>query len=442
MATVETPGVGRYRPTALLARLLGITPGESATLVTVLVVAAVLTFIGLPPVLRHRAARVVRPSSPSTATDDAAATTPAPESNTGRPTAPSVGAPAGASATFAEPSVSTDAGVASDTSSTASDEGSIVAPAAGELALFAAVPDPGAPRGLAVGADGTVYVATNNGTAQGEAGPSRVLAFSPDGRPGREFTVLGQPDGHGIGLTGLTLDRSGDLLALDASTARVLRIDVGSGRQTEVARLFDVPACMLIVATSNACEPGVGDDGPLPQGAAVDGQGNLYVTDGAQGLIWRIGAGQAKPVPWASATQFGGARGPAGIVVEASGSLLVTVAEALDPAAGGGGAVYRVPVGADGAPGAPATVATFARGELPGGVALLDDGSMAVALAGADAVALVGGDGSEQRRVTGRAGAVALDGPAHLALAGGTLLAANEAPTAKANWAVLAVGIR
>ena len=101
-----------------------------------------------------------------------------------------------------------------------------------------------------------------------------------------------------------------------------------------------------------------------------------------------------------------------------------------------------MPVNADGSAGTPDLVAPFAGGELPTGLALTHDGSIAVALAGIDAVALLGGDGSEVRRVTGTATGVALDTPTNLAFSGLTLLATNQAPATPANWAVLAVGIR
>jgi hypothetical protein len=147
-------------------------------------------------------------------------------------------------------------------------------------------------------------------------------------------------------------------------------------------------------------------------------------------------------VPWLAAPQFGTGNGLGAVVIEPSGSLLVAGPEVLDPMSLGGGGVYRVPVNPDGSAGTPALVAAFAGGELPTGLSLLDDGSVAVALSGADAIALVGTDGSEIRRVTGSAAGIGLDTPTHLAVSGRTLLATNQAPATPANWAVLAVGIR
>ena len=310
-------------------------------------------------------------------------------------------------------------------------------PATGQLALFTRVAGPGAPDGIAVDLDGTVYVATNNGTAQGEAGPSNIVVFAPDGTRRGEIAVQGQPDGHALGLTGLTLEKPRTLLALDAATGRVIRVDVVTGQQTEVARLPNLSGCPGVPP----CEVGVSDDGPLPRGVATDGSGTLYVTDATQGVIWRIAPGGVAE-PWLVAPQFATANGLGAVVVEAAGSLLVAAPEVLDPRSLGGGGVYRVPVNADGSAGTPDLVAPFAGGELPTGLALTHDGSIAVALAGIDAVALLGGDGSEVRRVTGTATGVALDTPTNLAFSGLTLLATNQAPATPANWAVLAVGIR
>ena len=426
--------LARYRPAPLLARAMGITEGEAATFLLAVTLALVLTLGGLPPVLRNRGDA---PSFPSVQRSPSGAVASTPQGGAAATDDRSaVPALIPADESFIEPSLVVPAAPSAEP-----EPGPVVQgpppPATGQLALFTRVPGPGAPDGIAVDLDGTVYVATNNGTAQGEAGPSHIVVFAPDGTRRGEIAVQGQPDGHALGLTGLALDKPRTLLALDAATGRVLRVAVATGQQTEVARLPDLPACPGVPP----CELGVSNDGPLPRGVATDGSGTLYVTDATQGVIWRIAAGGAAE-PWLVAPQFATANGLGAVVIEPEGSLLVAAPEVIDPLSLGGGGVYRVPVNPDGSAGTPALVAPFAGGELPAGLALTHDGSVAVALHGIDAVALLGGDGAEVRRITGTAGGVALDSPTNLAFSGLTLLATNQAPATPANWAVLAVGIR
>jgi sugar lactone lactonase YvrE len=426
--------LARYRPALLLARAVGIPEGEAATFLVAVVLALVLTLGGLPPVLRNRGDAPRLPSVQQARSGAASPPTQGSTPVTSDETALPGLIPADES--FVEPSLVVPAAPSAEPEGGPAVQGP-PPPATGQLALFARVAGPGAPDGIAVDLDGTVYVATNNGTTQGEAGPSHVLVFAPDGTRRGEIALQGQPDGHALGLTGLTLEKPRTLIALDAATGRVIRVDVVTGQQTEVARLPNLSGCPGVPP----CEVGVSDDGPLPRGIASDGSGTLYVTDASQGVIWRIAAGGSAE-PWLVAPQFATGNGLGAVVVEPEGSLLVTAPEVLDPQSLGGGGVYRVPVNADGTAGTPALVAPFAAGELPTGLALTHDGSMAVALAGIDAVALLGGNGAEVRRVTGTAAGLALDTPTNLAFSGLTLLATNQAPATPANWAVLAVGIR
>jgi sugar lactone lactonase YvrE len=433
----ERPDRGAFapwRPTAVLSRLLGITRGEAATLVIALGVAVVLAVAGLVPVLRHRPS-----GDPVASPTPASGRSPVAAPSGDVPAAPVVPAPlnTGVRPTFAPEASTGDATAFSDTTGTTSS--GPTPPATGELGTFAEVGSPGAPDGVAVDRDGTVYVATNNGTTQGERGASRILTFDPSGKAGRSYSISGQPDDHALGLTGLVLDGDGGIIALDAATGRILRVSRSTGAQAEYSTLFDLPACQLVVAAVNGCEPGVGDDLPVPRSAAFDSAGNLFVTDSAQGTVWKVPAGGGKAEAWFSDASFGG-EGVTGIALAADGALLVASPQALDPAARGGGAVYRIVV-QDGKPGAKTLLTSFPRGDSPFGIATLSDGSFVVALRGANAVALIGRDGSEVRRVQGRAGGVAMDAPTGLAFHGNVLLVTNQAPATKANWSVLTAGV-
>lgn len=437
-----------YRPSTFLSRLLGISEGEAATILVAVVVPLVLTLGGLPPVLRTRSEPSPRAmlQTPGLSLRSASGTEAGPVAAL---TIPAVPAPAHKRADAASQGSTTSdavggeamAGDAAPSPAPAPTRTRPMAPQVGELALFTRVPSPGTPDGIAVDGDGTVYVSTNNGAAQGERGPSRILVFRSDGETATSFTVTGQPDDHAFGVTGIALDGRGGIVALDAATGRVLHFDIASGRQSVVATLFDLPRCRTVIAMESGCEPGINDARPFPRGLAFDQAGNLFVTDSAQGVVWRIAPDAERPIPWSNATVFGSGNGPAAIAVEPGGSVLAVVSEAVDPATRGGGGVYRIPVHANGTSGSPALVAAFARGELPHGLALLSDDSLAVSLAGADAVVLLGAAGDPVRRISGSAGDVKLDTPANLTFAGATLLVTNLAPANKANWAVVAVGI-
>ena len=425
------------RPTVLVARALGITQGQAATMFIAVAVAAVLTLGGLPPVLRNRgngeSAAPIGTSAPPAAEVPTAAGDGAVAPATDAPTfsdpgvaAPSFSSGGGSTAapTFTDSPTTSGSGSTFDGSNPSSS--GRVPPATGEAQVFAPVTSAGAPDGIAVGREGRVFV----------AGGTEILTFDASGSAGRRFPVRGED----VALTGLALHGEIGLIALDAGTGRVLRFDTATGRQSLYAELLDLPACGLVVAAVNGCEPGVQDDQPLPRAAAFDGAGTLFVTDAAQGAIWRIPRG-GKPQLFSSDAAFGSGDGVSGIAVAADGAVLVASPQAIDPEAAGGGAVYRIARGANGAAGERTLVARFLPNEGPAGLVALPDGSIVVALQEAGAVVLLDAEGAEVRRVEGTAGDTPIEGPTKLAFQGDTLLVTNAAAD-KANWAVLAVGIR
>ena len=419
--TVNAPGPSR-RPTALVARSLGITQGQASTMVLALGMAAVLTLGGLPPVLRNRGAEGATPAA-----SQAPAEAPAAEPTGGDAPAPAVDQPVASDPSFAAPASPTfdsaePTTFESDFGGSASER---TAPAAGEAEVFASVAGAGAPHGIAVG-DDTVYVAAG----------AEVLTYTEGGSAGRRFTVPGKD----VSLTGLALDGKGGLVALDATSGRIQRIDLSNGRQRTFATLVDLPACQLLVAAVNGCEPGVEDEKPLPKAAAFDGAGNLYVADAAQGAIWRVPAGGGQPALFTSDAAYGSGDGLAGIAFR-DGGLIVASPQALDAESAAGGAVYRIAVTREGKAGERTLVARFLPNERPAGLAVLPDGSMVVALRDAGAVVLLDPEGAEVLRVEGPAGETPLEAPTGIALQGETVLVTTQAAD-KANWAVLAVGVR
>lgn len=436
--------IARFRPTLILARGLGISDGDAATVVVALAAAAVLTIAGLPPVLRHddtpQQTGSMAPSAPAAAAAPITAPAPAPASET------NLGAQR---STSSEPGVhdgrtmpSTAGGGKAEAAAPDSGPGAagVPLPPRRGTALFTTVGAPGAPHGLVVAGDGTLYVATNNGTAQGIPGPSRILSFRADGTTGPSFMITGQPDDHEFGLTGLTIDAAGGLIALDAATGRVLQIDPSTGAQAEYAVLVDLPACGLIVAAPQGCELGLQDDRPVPIDAVFDSGGRLLVADGGQGIVWEIPPDGGEPLMWFRHLDFALPDALSAITIDSQGDVLLVSPQTLSPASPAGGAIYRVAVGGDGTASGSDVLATFGPGVGPAGIVTLDDGSLVVTLRDANAIVRLSTDGAEQERVNATTG-YGLDGPTGLHLWGATLLATNQAPAAPDRASVVVVGL-
>src|SRR6187551_1314040 len=97
--------------------------------------------------------------------------------------------------------------------------------AKGDVKLFAPVPSPGDPEPVVIAPDGTVYTATLNAEGGDTSAPSKVFAFSADGRLKREYVIKGQDLSQQHGLTGMAMDADGYLYVGSIQPAAVLRID-------------------------------------------------------------------------------------------------------------------------------------------------------------------------------------------------------------------------
>lgn len=129
--------------------------------------------------------------------------------------------------------------------------------------VFALVPSPGYPAYVHAHTNGRVYAGTY---VAGDRQRSRVFEWSRGGTLLRSWTVPGQRLGadHGVQVANQT--RDGRLVLLETSTRRVLTLDLRTGAFDAVAR--------------------------LPQGSvpnyATWGPRNLFVSDYAQGVVWRV----------------------------------------------------------------------------------------------------------------------------------------------------------
>jgi len=432
-------------PMIRLAHVLGCTEGQAYTVVLGVVLALVASLVGLPPTLRDRA----QPAAASTAPTGGPAK--APPEGTASPTddvatPPLVserpGAPAGIGpAPTAARAPGSPAAPSSGAPFTPSPDVVFPPSGFGAAEVAAKVGDPGAPDGVAVDEDGRLYVATNNSTVRGGAGPSKVIRYGPSGKVDRQFTVEGQDSTRTAGLTGIVVAPDGQLLVLDSAPARVLRIDLDRGRQTTYAPLPDLQACAP-AAAADGCEPGP-DDRPRPRALTRDPAGNLFVTDSGQRVIWRIPPG-GEAAPWYVFADDMAGSGPTGVALDGAGDVLVVTSMAVQ-GSNGAGVVQRIDVRPDGTAGRRTTVASTDPLSGPVGLSTTPGGGIVVALTAANELLLLGPDGAERARLTAdqvaeQAG-VPLDGPTGVAVHDGSVLVTNQSPTAndETHWVVFDV---
>src|SRR3954468_9986696 len=115
--------------------------------------------------------------------------------------------------------------------------------AKGDAKLFARVPAPGAPEPVVIAPDGTVYTATLNAESGDTKAPSKVFAFTPDGKLKRSYDIKGQDLNAEHGLSGLAIDADGFLYVGSLAPPVIYKLDPRTGTQTTYATLRDVPVC-------------------------------------------------------------------------------------------------------------------------------------------------------------------------------------------------------
>ena len=425
--------------TAVLQRLR-ITEGQGYTLVIGLVLATVLAVTGIPAVLRTRtlpaaASNALHPRADALAgAASSSASTPA--------TSAAVPTPAIGALRKKSPFTAIGGATASPAGPPAINGVAVAPPAPLTITTFAHVDHPGAPGGLAVASDGTVYVTTNNGTARGDRGPSHVFSYDGKGHQTTDRTIEGQPDDHVNGLAGAAVDPlTGEVAVLEPDQARIVGIDPASGAQRVIADVPDLPACLISLGAAT-CQQGAEDRKPFPLAAAFDKNGDLFVSDPTQDTIWRLAHGKGVLDRWYQSSFFATGDGPYGLAVD-EGAVEFTVGTTLDPAAPTSGGLYRVAVNADGTAGALALVAAFPRGDEPGPLAVGSSGTAYVVLRASGAIVAIAPTGSESWRIAAPGtGPIPLDAPSALAMTAGQLLVANQGSgTDATHWAVLAVSV-
>ena len=144
----------------------------------------------------------------------------------------------------------------------------------GKVERFATLPAGAAnPEGIAVDKRGNVYVGTFAVTG---APPGRLFVFDDDGDLKRELN----PSGSSNLLLGVDFNhQTGDLLVVDFGNKTVLKVDPRTG-----------------VSTVFTTIPGGAAAGP--NALAFDRDGNVYISDSFQGIIWRTGPNGGAPTAW------------------------------------------------------------------------------------------------------------------------------------------------
>lgn len=140
------------------------------------------------------------------------------------------------------------------------------------------------PQGLAVDANGTVYVADFNNRVVKLAAGSNTQSVLP-------FTGLAYPQGVGV-------DAAGNVYVADRGNDRVVKLDAKSDTQA------DLPFTGL----------------NHPDGVAVDPSGIIYVTDSDNDRVLKLNPGSSTPTE----LPFTGLAVPSGIAVDAAGAVYVT----------------------------------------------------------------------------------------------------------------------
>lgn len=290
-------------------------------------------------------------------------------------------------------------------------------PELGDATVFAAVGDPGHPDTSIVLPDGDIAVSTNRG-ARGAPGPSKVFRYRPDGTLARTYTVFGQQLDRDHGTMGMALDRQGRLYLADYAPARIVRIDLHTGRQTTYATLPDLPSCAP--GATGACDNGVGDARPWTDGLAFDAAGRLLVTDLAQGTVFRIPNGGGRAQVWLQGPALRSTFGPNQLQLTPTGDVLLSITSSTVPGLTGRGALYRVAVQPDGSAGPLTLLYATGPAEGPDGFALGQSGRIYLVTLVTDRLVVLRPDGSEERSFRRpKDGPAPFDAPSSATLVGG-----------------------
>lgn len=285
--------------------------------------------------------------------------------------------------------------------------------APGTARVFAKVQSPGFPAYVHVHPNGRVYAGTYTNPS-GDSMRSRVFEYTSGGTLLRSWTVPGQDLTKPRGVQVAATDARGRLVLLEKSRARVLTLDVRTGRFQVQATIPDLP----------------GGGHPIPNYATWGPGGALYLSDYGQAVIWRIPAAGGTPRPWFRSAKLEGVAGfgTTGLVYQpATRSFLISQQTSGDPLELFRGHLYRLAVRADGGPGALSTVWTAGGPlDLPDGFGVARSGNIYLALLGANKLVKLSPAGKVLARWSATGSAVPFDSPSNATFLGTRVLVANQ----------------
>ena len=204
----------------------------------------------------------------------------------------------------------------------------------GDVETFATLPAGNAnPEGIAADRHGNIYVTTFAPTAPaGTLG--RLFVFNPHGQLLRQVDIAGSSSA----LLGLDFHpQTGELLVIDFGAAKVLKVNPVTGQSSAFATVTGAAGLNALT---------------------FDKQGNVYVSDSFQGVIWRTGPNGGSAAKWVTDALLTTTGVPG---FGANGVGFNKAFSVLYVANTGNDTVVQIPV-ANGTPGAPSVLTNSING--------------------------------------------------------------------------------
>ncbi len=304
----------------------------------------------------------------------------------------------------------------------------------GDTEVFAQVPEPGSPDGVAV-RGGVVYVGTHT-SVLGNAGegPSKIFTYDLLTREKTgEIVIAGQDLTVTHGILTMTFGPDGRLYVVDSHPpARLLAFDLTQSppAQSTYATIPDLKPC---ASNPPPCSPTLLDQTSFANGIAFDAAGNAYVTEFQAATIFRVRPGQAEAEVWYQDARFDGVFGVNGIALDPSRTkLYFALTNSQTPEAFGQGIIYTLPLKDQPAASDLEVFFTYPEPATgPDGIAFGQTGLLYVTLAGSNQISILNPDGTEALRfpsaLDNQGQPVPYDVPAGIAFDGrGSLLVTNH----------------